>query len=45
VVHVVPLLRVVDILEGKLREGQTAYVDVKNRKLEFKEKLVVKTDG
>ena len=28
----------IDILEGKLREGQTVYVEVKNGKLEFKEK-------
>ena len=28
----------IDILEGKAREGQTVYVDVKNGRLEFKEK-------
>jgi ATP-dependent Clp protease ATP-binding subunit ClpB len=28
----------IDILEGKVREGQTVYVDVKNGKFEFREK-------
>jgi hypothetical protein len=28
----------IDILEGKVREGQTVYVDVKSGKLEFKGK-------
>src|SRR6266853_4140698 len=28
----------IDILNGKVREGQTAYVDVKDGKLEFREK-------
>jgi ATP-dependent Clp protease ATP-binding subunit ClpB len=28
----------IDILEGKVREGQIVYVDVKSGKLEFKEK-------
>ena len=28
----------IDILEGRVREGQTVYVDVKNGKFEFREK-------
>jgi len=28
----------IDILDGKVREGQTAYVSVKDRKLKFREK-------
>src|SRR5213083_2336291 len=28
----------IDILDGKVREGQTAYVDVKDGKLKFREK-------
>ena len=28
----------IDILEGKVREGQTVYVDARNGALEFKEK-------
>ena len=38
-VHETPLDPLsIDILDGKVREGQTAYVDVKDGKLEFREK-------